>query len=122
MDHRLNLLVFLLALFNYAAFLMSLNESRSGEMRIDFATFVSWLHVLTVMLISSIISMKIDVYVDMCTVRARISVLSPVKVVLLQAVRVRARYIRDDQLKVFSFLHCSTMGSCCWRLSQLQKG
>lgn len=80
---------------------MSLNESRSGEMRMDFITFVSW--VLTVMLISTIISPKIDVYVGMFTVRVRVSVFSPLKVVLLQVVRVRARCIRDYQLKVFFF-------------------
>lgn len=87
---------------------MSLNESRSGELRMDFITFVSW--VLTVMLISTIISTEIDVYVGMFTVRVRVSVLSPLKVVRLQVVRVRARCIRDYQLKVFSFLHFSTMG------------
>lgn len=41
--------------------LMSLTESRSGEMRIDFATFVSWVYVLASILISNFIYTKIHV-------------------------------------------------------------
>lgn len=58
---------FSIGFIQLCSFLMSLNESRSGEMRMDFITFVSW--VLTAMLISTIISTKIDVYVGMFTVR-----------------------------------------------------
>lgn len=78
--------------------------------------FFSW--VLTVMLISTIISTKIDVYVGMFTVRVRVFVSSLLKVVLLQVVRVRAPLHQRLSIKSFFLFHIFQLwGSWCWTLS-----
>lgn len=93
---------FSIGFIQLCSFLMSLNESRSGEMRMDFITFF---------FLGFNSNVNFDDYFyenwRLCWhvhSQVRVSVLSPLKVVLLQVVRVRAPLHQRLSIKSFFFL------------------